>query len=951
MRPTSRLALRTTGLVAMLLISGVPFLAQATPKAKPAAKPAAKAVAAAPLPAPEKVTSVEGITEYRLGNGLRVLLFPDPSKPTITVNITYLVGSRHENYGETGMAHLLEHLVFKPSKKFSGKDGAKTPVEVLNSVGARFNGTTWYDRTNYFVSFPASDANFDTILDLEADRMVNANIAKKDLWDEETKKGEMTVVRNEFEIGENDPMGVTLERTISTAFDWHNYGKSTIGARADIENVNIERLQAFYRAYYQPDNAVLLVAGKFDEAQALAKINERFGRIPRPTRALQQTYTLDPIQDGERTITVRRVGDVQAVMSLYKTPAGSDPEAPAMQVLAYVMGDTPSGRLYKALVETKKASAVFPFAASTKEPGFILFGAQVPKDGNLEDARETLLKALEASKDQPITQEEVDRAKQAILKQVDLTLNASDRLGVGMSEYIALGDWRLFFLNRDRIKKVTPIAVRAAAEKYFKQSNRTVGQFIPTAAPDRAEIPAPKDVAAMVKDYKGQAVVAQGEAFDATPANIDSRTVTFATAAGLKVSLLAKKTRGETVSATFNLRLGTEQTLMNKGAAGPLTGSMLLRGTSKHTRQQIKDEFDRLKAQVSVNGSNELARVSITTIKPNLPAVLELVTEVLREPSFPASELETLVKERVTQIEEQKNEPTSIAITAISRHMNAHYPKGHPRYVDSLEESVQDLKAAKVEDLKAFHQTFYGASAGELAVVGDFDPATLRKQVEGAFGTWKAATSFTRIPSKYMPTAAVNKSFEAPDKANAFFVAAFTMPLKESDPDYPAMMLGDYMLGGGALKSRLADRIRQKEGLSYGVGSQFNASPFDPAASWNAYAMYNPSNTAKLETAFNEELAKVLKDGFTAEEIKDAKTAWLQAQASARAQDRELAGRLAGNLFQGRTMAWNAGLEAKVQALTGEQILAAMKKHFDPAKLSIVKAGDFAKAAKDAEKK
>ncbi len=899
-----------------------------------------------PFAEPVKVTSVEGITEYRLANGLRVLMFPDPSKPTITVNITYLVGSRNENYGETGMAHLLEHLLFKPSKKFSGKDGAKSPVEVLNSVGARFNGTTWYDRTNYFVSFPTSEGNLETILDLEADRMVNANIAQKDLWDEATKKGEMTVVRNEFEMGENDPVGVTLERTISAAFDWHNYGKSTIGARADIENVNIERLQAFYHAYYQPDNAVLLVAGKLDEAKTLALINARFGSLPKPTRVIQKTYTLDPTQDGERSVTVRRVGDVQAAMALYKIPATSDTDTAPLQVLARVMADEPSGRLYKALVETKKASAVFPFAPQTKEPGYLLFGAQIPKDGDLADVRDTMLKVLETNKDKPITQEEVDRAKQGLLKQIDLTLNESDRLGIGMSQFIAVGDWRLFFLNRDRIRKVTPVAVRAAAEKYLKQSNRTVGQFIPTTNPERTEIPAMIDVDALVKDYKGQAVVAQGEAFDASPANIDGRTSTFTTPAGLKVSLLSKKTRGETVSATLMLRFGSEQTLMNKGTSGQLTASMLMRGTAKHTRQQIKDEFDRLKAQVTVIGGDENARVSLTTVKESLPAVLSLLTEVLREPSFPASELETLIKEEVTQLEEQKNEPTFVASQAIQRHFAAQYPKGHPRYVETLEESLADFKAAKVEDLKAFHQTFYGASSGEMAIVGDFDPAATRKLIEGSFGDWKAVSPFTRVQARFALPAPINQSLETPDKANAFFLAGLTMPLKDSDPDYPALLLGNYMLGGGALRSRLADRIRQKEGLSYGVGSQFNAGALDAVATWNAYAIYNPTNVVKLEAAFNEELAKVMKDGFTELELKDAKTAWLQSQAAGRAQDRELAGRLATNLFNGRTLAWSADLEEKVKSLSPGQILAALQKHFDPAKISIVKAGDFAKASK-----
>ncbi len=933
-----RYALPLSGILALALVAGeAPKHAPRTAHAAPAAKA---------LPAPVKVTAVEGITEYDLANGLKVLLFPDASKPTTTVNITYLVGSRNENYGETGMAHLLEHLMFKPSRKFSGKDGHPNPVEVLNSVGARFNGSTSYDRTNYFVTFPAGDANLDKILDLESDRMVHANIDGRDLWDPATQKGEMTVVRNEFEMGENNPINVTLERTLAKAFDWQAYGKSTIGARSDIEHVNIERLQAFYHTYYQPDNAVLLVAGKFDPARTLAEINARFGAIPRPTRTIQTTYTLDPVQDGERSVTVRRVGDIQAVMAAYKVSAGSDPDGAALDALSHIMTDAPSGRLYKALVEAKKAAMVFPYYAETKEPGFLLFGAAVPKEANLADARATLLKVLEDTKDQPFTQAEVDRAKAALLKSFDLVMNESDRLGITLSEYIAQGDWRLFFLNRDRIKAVTPAQVDAVAANYLKESNRTVGEFIPTAKPDRTVIPPVKDVEAMLKGYQGQATVAQGEAFDATPANIDARTQTFTTASGMKTAILAKKTRGETVSATLLLHLGSEQALMGKGAAPELTSAMLMRGTTQHTRQELKDAFDKLKAQVMVMGDAENARVMITTERKAFPEVLRLVAEVLQHPAFPAAELDTLVKEQVTGLEYQKAEPQFQATQALRQHFDAQYPKGHPRHADNVDESLAELKAAKVEDLKAFHDAFYGAGAGDLAIVGDVDPAATKQLVNELFGSWKAPMAFTRIPSPYADVKPVEVKLETPDKANAFYVSGLAMPLADTDPDYPALLLGNYMLGGGALRSRLADRIRQKEGLSYGVGSQFNARPQDASAMWNAFAIYNPANLTKLEAAFKEEIARALDKGFTDQEIKDAKTAWLQGQASSRAQDRELAGRLASNLYLGRTLAWQADLEHKVQALTNDQILAALRKHFDPSKISVFVAGDFAKAEK-----
>ncbi len=918
----------------------------ATPSMKTASKgKGTKPASLASLPPPIKVASVEGITEYHLANGLRVLLFPDPSKATITVNTTFLVGSRHENYGETGMAHLLEHLVFKPSKKYSGKDGQPNPVAVLNSVGARFNGSTNWDRTNYYVTFPSSDANFRKILDLEADRMVNANIDQKDLWDQEANKGEMTVVRNEFEAGENDPFRVTLQRTLATAFEWHNYGKMVIGAKTDIENVNIDRLRGFYQKFYQPDNAVLLVAGKVDEVQAIAQVNEFFGRIPKPSRVIQPTYTLDPTQDGEREVTVRRVGDAQVVMATYKIPAGSDAGYAAVEVLGQVMADTPGGRLHKQLVDTKKASAVFPWVMAGREPGFALFGAQLPKDGNLDEGKQILLKALEQTTETPIAQEEVDRAKQSLLKDIDLTLNQSDRLGTGLSEYIAQGDWRLFFLTRDRIKQVTAAEVRLAAARYFKRENRTLGTFIPTPKPDRAEIPTLVDVAALVKDYKGQEKVAQGESFDASPVNIDIRTRKVAFPSGLKAAFLPKKTRGEQVSATLTLRFGTEASLMGQDLAGEITAQMLMRGTSKHSRQQISDEFDRLKAQVNIGGNAESINARITTTRPNLATVLNLVAEILKEPAFSKEEFERLVSETVTQVESQRSEPTTVAQIALRQHLDP-YPKGHVRHVNSLDEAIAAYKSAKLEDVLAFHKAFFGASAAQLAVVGDFDDAAVAAQAKALFGDWTSTQAFQRIPRRNKDVQPIDKQLETPDKANAFFLACIDLPLKDSDPDFPALLMGNWALGGGALKSRLADRIRQKEGLSYGVGSQLSADPMDASGSWIAYAIYNPANLDKLEKAFREELAKALKDGFTPEELGAAKTSWLQGQETTRAQDGALAGRLASNLYLGRDLAWQAVLETKVQALTNDQILSACRKFLEPAKLNLVKAGDFAKVNK-----
>jgi len=889
------------------------------------------AVSAAAQQAAPRVTSVEGITEYRLANGLRVLLFPDQSKPTVTVNITYLVGSAQEGYGETGMAHLLEHLQFKGSKSHTNI------YQELTSRGARTNASTWFERTNFYETLPASDDNVRWALGLEADRMVNSFIAQKDL------DSEMTVVRNEFERGENNAGNVLEERVLSTAYLWHNYGHSTIGARSDIEHVPIDRLQAFYHRYYQPDNAVLLVAGKFDEPKTLAVVQEAFSPIPVPSRQLPRIYTQEPAQDGERSVTLRRSGDVGQVMAGYHIPAGSHPDAAPLDILLRVLADSPSGRLYAALVETKKASGIGGVQYQLHDPGYWLVGADVRKDQSLDEAKSGMLDVLDGLTMRPVTPAEVDRARAAMLKNIELSVNDSGRFGLQLSEWIAQGDWRLFFLHRDRLRAVTPADVNRVAQMYLKPSNRTVGVYVPTEKPDRTDVPATPAIDSLVKDYKGDAVVAAGEAFDPTPENIESRAKRMTLTNGFQVALLPKKTRGASVVVAATFRFGDEKSLLGRATDASFAGAMLMRGTSTHTRQQIREELDRLKARANAGGNATQAILQIETLRDNLPDTLRLMAEVLREPSFPSAEFDSLKQARLAQIEESRSEPQAIASTEFARHMNP-YPKGDVRYRPTIDEEIADLNAATVEKARQFYQEFYGASNAQLAIVGDFDEAAAMAVVRERFASWKSPKPYARVPAVYTPAAAINRTFETPDKTNAVFLAGVNLNVRDDDPDYPALTIANFMFGGGFLNSRLALRLRQKDGLSYGASSQLQVSSLDKSGAFAANAIYAPQNAAKLEAAFKEELARVLRDGFSAEELDTARSGWLQGRTVARSQDQQLAARLANDLFIERTLKWDADLERKVAALTVAQVNAAIRKHLTLDAVTIIKAGDFAHA-------
>jgi zinc protease len=883
----------------------------------------------------EKVTSVEGITEYHLkNNGLKVLLFPDQSKPTITVNITYLVGSRHEGYGETGMAHLLEHLVFK------GTPNHPDIPQELTGHGARPNGTTWYDRTNYFETFNATEENLRWALDMESDRMVNSYIAKKDL------ESEMTVVRNEFEMGENDPASILMERVISTAYLWHNYGNSTIGARADIEKVPIENLQAFYHKYYQPDNAVLMVAGKIDEAETLTMIDQYFGKIPRPERKLTPTFTKEPTQDGERNVTLRRSGDVQVVSCMYHTPPGPHQEYAAMSVLDEILTNEPAGRLYKVLVESKKASAVWSFAPGLKEGGFIYINADVRMENSLEEAKATLLQTLDELASNPPTDEEVDRAKKRILKNWELQFRNSASVGRSASEFIAQGDWRLAFLQRDNVEAVTSADVLNVAQRYFKPSNRTTGTFIPDKNPDRSDIPDAPDLETLLANYKGKEAIAEGEDFDPSCENIESRTSRgTAPDKSIEFALLPKETRGNAVSARMTLRFGDVNSLKGKAIASQFASAMLDKGTTTMSRQELQDELDRLKARASIFGSGATLGVSIETEHDNLVEVINLVGDMLKNPAFSQEEFDKLKEEQLAGIESQRSDPMALAVNKYRR-MLSDYPKDDVRYVRTFDEEAEAINGVTLDDVKAFYKDFYGTTDATFSAAGDFDAKAAKAAVVDNFSGWESPHGYARIHNEYKEVKAANESINTPDKASAMFIAGMPLEIRDDDPAYPALVMGNFILGGGFLNSRLAVRIRQKEGLSYGVGSQFSASSEDKSGNFTAYAIYAPENVTKLEAAFKEEIQKMLDEGFTEEELEAAKSGYLQNRGMSRSDDRSLSGTLNSYLQLDRTLMWDAKLEEQIMALTVAQINAAVKKHIDPAKLVVVKAGDYEKAGK-----
>jgi len=887
------------------------------------------AVLAAPEPVlppgMTKVRTVEGVDEYRLANGLQVLLVPDSTKPTVTVNMTYKVGSRMENYGETGMAHLLEHLMFKGSTHYPHPDNE------FSRRGFRNNGSTFYDRTNYFSTFQSSDDNLQWALGREADAMVNSFISRKDL------DSEMTVVRNEFEMGETRPLSVLMKRLFAAMFDWHSYGKESIGNRSDIENVAIENLQAFYHRYYQPDNAVLIVAGSFDTAKTLRWIAADFGVIPRPKRVLPPLWTVEPTQDGERSFVVRRKGDAQLVVVGYHIPAARSLDSAALGVAGEILGDTPTGRLHHELVESGLASDVFVEQLALHDPGMMVFGARVKAGDSLDKARDRLIEVVEGSfaRTAP-TDEEIARVRRDEETASERALADPQEFGIALSESIAQGDWRLFFSDRDATQKASSADVAAAAQRYFRRDNRTVGLFIPEDQPQRAEIPAPLSVEQMLQGYTPKAAVAAGENFEPTQENIDARTrrVDIGT---LKLALLPKKTKGATVDVAMSFEFGDLDGMRGKTIVREMTAAMLGRGTTHLTRQQIADEMTRLK----MTGDP----LEFQTGRATLDDCLQLAFTVLHEANFPPSEFDQLKREMLTALQSKLSDPGELARDALQKHFDA-YPVGDPRHYLSLQDRIAAVEAVTLADVKDFYRQYWGTARGQIAIVGDFDADAAEARIRALFPSWTSGVPYAEILREPHAVEPTRVFIDTPDKENAVYYAKLSLDLRDDDPDAPALMLANEMIGGGSgLHSRLVDRVRQKDGLSYGIGSGLVVGGHDRAAAWAVRAMAAPQNVDKVESDVREELERLRKDGFTKAEIDDARRGALEERRMARSDDAAVAGAWVSNMDLGRSFAFSRQLEDKVRALTPDQINDTVRRRLDPAKLTVVIAGDAKKGA------
>jgi zinc protease len=869
---------------------------------------------------------LQGIEEYRLPNGLRIVLMPDSTKPTFTVNLTVLVGSIHEGAGENGMAHVFEHILFHSA------EGFPDITTTLKDLGANYNGSTSFERTNYFETCRATDENLETAIRLEAARLGRAELKADDL------AKESKIVENEFDIGESNPVGLLYKALLGAMYDFHAYARSPIGTLEDFRALKIEKIRAFYKKYYRPDTAVLFLTGKFDRARALALVQKHFGDLKGTGEGRPAYTSREPAARGERRATVRKNGSSFYIAVAYRIPGSSAYDSVVASVLAGMLARHKAGPMHEALVGKGLAAMLEVGSLDLQSTSPFLALAMVPKDKDPQAAETAIVEHFESRID-ALTQEDLDRAKGSLDRDFDELMNDPEALGRQLSEFEAAGSWKLLLIRRELAKKVTLDEVKKFAARFLRRENRVVGRFEPdekAAAVQPDPEPALDSYADLMSKISPTSKSVKEFAY--TPENLQA-SLKWVEVGPAKAGLISKEVKGDDVYIEIRIPFAGRAAVRPLLAAGEALASIMTERTAELDKAAVAKKLAEAKATIDVDVELDGAAVSIKAKTSTIREVMALATSMVRAPHVTPEQLKEHVGRTEGQIKSRLDNPMMLVMEEVPKML---FPESDPRRPLSHEQKLEALGRLTVEDLTKFHKEFFGAGGMLVGVVGGLAAEDVRALLEPLVKGWAAAQPFKVERAAAVDRVTAAKSVvPTPGKPAAFSILVQPFRMETTSPEHAALDAATWALFQDPLASRIPKKVREQKALSYMTGGQLVLRASGDLGIVLIFTQTKPESADQALALIREEVDRALKDGITAEEVQSFIKAYRNRVAQMRSRDPAIASAVVELHRWGLDFNTWAKRDSAVDALSPDAVNAALRAHLKPDAAGLIQIGDF----------
>jgi len=802
----------------------------------------------------ERVAEAQGIVEYRLkSNGLKVLLAENHATPNVSTMILYRVGSRNEAVGFTGATHFLEHMMFKGTDKFDY-------VARLKPLGGTFNATTSYDRTNYFAKVPSK--GLPLVIEMEADRMRNLVLRK------EHRDSEMSVVHNELDNGKNNPFSAVQEQLMAVQLQQHPYHHPVIGYALDVENVPLERLQAFYNEFYYPNNAAFMVCGDFNSADTLKHIAQHFGPLPASPAPIPEVYTFEPAQEGTRRFEVSRVSSFPAFTLMgFRVPGAAHKDSLALAAIYALLGSSskPASRLYKATIATGKAVEVFCMTNSLKDEGPFMIGGVMGRTADYDDLEKVLLAELQKFADTPVSDEELNRTKAGNRKSTDIGTDNAMAMLEQLCQAEVEEKWQRFFTYDDDFDGLTAADIQRVAKKYFTAKNMTVGRFVQE-KPAQARVEADSQSTVDIVDTAGDPSQALSGDYDAGAAETTSfkkRTVVKKLPNGLTVQIIPMPLV-KTAAVSLTVQAGNYLADAEKSLVPTLVAQMLDKGSKNASKEEAGQALDDMKSGINFSNSNYSVALNGKVVAKDLGTYITYVADMLRQPLFLQEELDLVVEELHTNIAQQSDDNDAVAGQRMSA---ALFPKDSPLYDKPFEEVLAELATITTDDLRQYHAKYYGPKGTTITIAGAVNADEVMQSITLAFGSWKGEKpQAIKVPAALERKAPTKTVVHLDNKESATIIVALPTTTAIGTKEFFTAKVANAALGEDTIDSRLGRVIRKEKGLTYGVYSSFQ-NPYFGSGAWVIELTTANDKVDEALALVHEIVANYAKDGITQEEF------------------------------------------------------------------------------------